>query len=131
MTSKVAAEDTQRLDKWLWAARLFKTRALAAEAIHGGKVSVNDATAKPARMLKRGDALSVVLADGVRDISVLGFNAQRRPAAEARLLYVESEKSIAAREAAAELRKLAPAPGADRHGRPTKRDRRQIHRFTE
>ncbi len=118
-----------RLDKWLWAARFYKTRSLATDAVDGGKVKLNGGTAKPAKDVKPGDRLQLRCGDEDWEIVVTGQNEQRRPAAEARLLYRETPESAARRVLAAELRKLAPLPGADQKGRPTKRDRRQLGRL--
>jgi ribosome-associated heat shock protein Hsp15 len=118
-----------RLDKWLWAARFFKTRSQAAEAAEGGKVKLNGAFAKPAKELKPGDRLHIRAEVEAWEVEVLGFNAQRRPAAEARLLYRETPESMKKRAEAAELRRLSPLPQADAKGRPTKRDRRQLNRL--
>ncbi|HSM21939.1 MAG TPA: RNA-binding S4 domain-containing protein [Rubrivivax sp.] len=116
-----------RLDKWLWAARFFKTRALAAEEADRGRVSVNGAAAKPARELHVGDR--IVLRQGAveRCVDVLGLSLVRGPAPVAQALYRETADSIAAREAAAQQRRLAPEPALDlTEGRPTKRDRRKL-----
>ena len=118
-----------RIDKWLWAARFYKTRSQAAAAVDGGKVKLNGAAAKPARELKPGDRLHIRTEGEDWEVDVLGFNAQRRPAAEARLLYAETPESAEKRALAAELRRLAPLPQADTKGRPTKRDRRQLARL--
>ncbi len=118
-----------RLDKWLWAARFFKTRSQAAAAADGGKVKQNGAAAKPAKELKPGDRLLIRTGDEDWEVEVQGFNAQRRPAAEARLLYRETPESMKQRAEAAELRRLVPLPQADAKGRPTKRDRRQLNRL--
>jgi ribosome-associated heat shock protein Hsp15 len=118
---------TLRLDKWLWAARLFKTRALAAEAAGLGRVDVNGQTVKPARDLRPGDTLT--LRDGPmrREFRVLGLSAMRGPAPVAQALYTETAESIAAREALAERRRQGVEPADSlAHGRPTKRDRRQL-----
>lgn len=120
-----------RLDKWLWAARFFKTRGLAGTAIDGGKVKVNGANAKPAKTLKLGDRLQIHVGDQNFDIEVLALNDQRRPAPEARLLYAETAESVAERARQAELKKLAPMLPGDRKGRPTKRDRRKLESFRE
>jgi ribosome-associated heat shock protein Hsp15 len=120
-----------RLDKWLWAARFYKTRSLATDAVDGGKVKLNGATVKPAREIKVGDRLALRVGEEIWEVIVQGLNEQRRPAPEARLLYQETEESARNRAQAAELRKLAPAPAPDQKGRPTKRDRRQLIRFRE
>lgn len=118
-------ESRVRLDKWLWAARFYKTRALAAEEADRGRVTVNGAAAKPAREVKPGDR--IVLRQGVveRSVDVLGLSSVRGPAPVAQALYRETPDSIAARERAAAARKLEPAMAIE-HGRPTKRDRRQL-----
>jgi len=116
-----------RLDKWLWAARLFKTRALAAEEADRGRVRVNELVAKPARELRLGDM--VVLRQGVveRVVEVVALSTVRGPASVAQALYRETLESIAARERAAEARRLRPEPAeAIEQGRPTKRDRRRL-----
>lgn len=118
-----------RLDKWLWAARFYKTRSIATDAVDGGKVKLNGAAVKPAKEVKPGDRLLVRSGDQDWEVIVLGLNEQRRPAAEARLLYQETPESAQQRARAAELRRLAPIPQPDQKGRPTKRDRRQLLRF--
>lgn len=119
-----------RLDKWLWAARFYKTRSLAAREIGTGRVEVNDQPAKPAREIVPGDMVSVRKGDTTFHVRVLGLSSVRGPAPVARQLYEETPDSVAAREAAAELRRLAPEPGRTiREGRPTKRDRREMERF--
>ncbi len=123
------APPSLRIDKWLWAARFFKTRTLAAEAIDGGKVQWQGQRAKPAREVKIGDTLDIVVGDQHWSVIVRGLNAQRRPAPEAKLLYEETAESLARRTAALEQRKLAPSPGAGLKGRPTKRDARRIRGF--
>jgi ribosome-associated heat shock protein Hsp15 len=118
--------DKVRLDKWLWAARLFKTRSAAAEAIGGGKVQVNGERAKPAKLIHPGDDLRVRKGPFEMQVKVLALSERRGPAPVAAALYVESEASKAARAAvAAELRDL-PKPLPQRRGRPTKRDRRRL-----
>jgi len=116
----------QRLDKWLWAARFFKTRTLAATAIEGGKVHWQGQHAKSGREVRPGDRLDIVNEQGQWTVIVRGLNAQRRPAAEARLLYEETDESQARRARAQEERRLAPMPGADLKGRPTKRQGRRL-----
>ena len=118
-----------RLDKWLWAARFFKTRTLATEAINGGKVQVNGARFKAAREIKIGERLEIANSEVRWEVTVLALSDKRGPAPEARLLYEESSESIKAREDQRANRKLQVDPAADLHGRPTKRDRRQLNRY--
>jgi ribosome-associated heat shock protein Hsp15 len=118
-----------RLDKWLWAARLFKTRSLASDAVAGGRVKLNGASVKPAKEVRIGDRLSLHCGDDERELFVAGLAEQRRPAPEAQLLYQETDESRQRRALAAELRKLAPTPAAEQKGRPSKRDRRQVDRL--
>ena len=120
-----------RLDKWLWAARFYKTRSLASDAVDGGKVKLNGAATKPAKDVKLGDRLQIRAGEQDWEVIVQGLNEQRRPAAEAQLLYQETPVSVQERTRAAELRKIAPAPVADHKGRPTKRDRRDLNRFRD
>jgi ribosome-associated heat shock protein Hsp15 len=116
-----------RLDKWLWAARFCKTRALATDEIGKGRVRVNEQVVKPARELKVGDLVELRQGAVLRTVVVRGLSAVRGPAPVAQALYEETPASIAAREAAAERRRLAPEPAAAiDQGRPTKRDRRQL-----
>jgi ribosome-associated heat shock protein Hsp15 len=119
--------DRLRLDKWLWVARLYKTRALAAEEVDLGRVSVNGQPAKPGRDMKVGDTLTLRQGPVQRELRVLGLSAMRGPAPVAQALYAETAESMAAREAAAARRRMGVEP-ADTlsHGRPTKRDRRQL-----
>lgn len=118
-----------RIDKWLWAARFFKTRSLASDAVGGGKVRLNGAAAKPAREVRAGDRLEIHNGDTRWEVVVQALSDKRGPAPEARLLYAETPESVAAREAEQLRRKVEHEPAADLHGRPTKRDRRQIDRF--
>jgi ribosome-associated heat shock protein Hsp15 len=118
--------DRVRLDKWLWAARFFKTRRLAVEAIQGGKVRIGDAPAKPAKDVRAGDRLTITSGQTTWTVDVLGVNEHRRPASEAQLLYEETPESRELRERRASERRAAPPLGADLPGRPSKRDRRQI-----
>ena len=120
---------SQRIDKWLWAARFFKTRALAVEAINGGHVHVNDERVKPARNVRPGDTIRITKGFETWVVTVKGVNEQRRPAPEARLLYEESDYHREQREAVIEERRL--------HGvnikvrKPDKRQRRLIDQFKQ
>jgi ribosome-associated heat shock protein Hsp15 len=116
-----------RIDKWLWAARFFKTRGLAAEAIEAGRVSVNGERAKPAKAVKAGDLLAIRRPPYEHAVKVLGVCERRGPAEEARKLYEETPESRARREAVAAEMKALPPPVFK--GRPTKRDRRTLERF--
>ena len=116
-----------RLDKWLWAARFFKTRALAVDEINLGRVRVSGQPVKPARDVKVGDVLNIRTGQMTREVEVKGLSNQRGPAPQAQALYAETPASITAREAAAEARRLAPEPAATiEQGRPTKQDRRRL-----
>lgn len=116
-----------RLDKWLWAARFYKTRALAAEEIDRGRVSVNDTPAKPGRELRVGDRVALRQGPVQRVVDVLGLSQVRGPAPVAQALYRETPESTAARERAAEARRQGVEPAAAlEQGRPTKRDRRKL-----
>lgn len=119
-----------RIDKWLWAARFFKTRSLATDAVGGGKVRLNEQPTKPAREVKVGDHLDVFNGETRWQVVVRALSEKRGPASEARQLYEETAESIAAREAEQARRKFEHEPAADIHGRPTKRDRRQLGRFS-
>lgn len=121
--------ESMRIDKWLWCARFYKTRSLAAEEIGKGRVTINGQAIKAAREVRPGD--TVVLRQGQvpRTVVVRGLSNMRGPAPVAQQLYEETAESIAAREKAQELRRLAPEPAAAlQEGRPTKRDRRDIER---
>lgn len=122
-----APHERLRLDKWLWAARFFKTRALAVEAIEKHRVRINGAHTKPAREVRAGDELEIAQGPVLRTVTVLGISAMRGPAPQAALLYSETEASVALRLAQAERRRLAPEPAlALTQGRPTKRQRRDM-----
>jgi ribosome-associated heat shock protein Hsp15 len=125
--------ETVRLDKWLWTARFFKTRKLAADAISGGKVHVNNQRAKPGKEIKPGSLLSISK-DGLRwDITIIALSKQRRPASEAVLLYEETADSLAKRQQQIiqqrEQRELFDFSGQDH--KPNKKERRLIHRFKQ
>lgn len=116
-----------RLDKWLWAARFFKTRSLAAEEIGKGRVSANGQVAKASREVRPGDTLTFRQGTVSRTIVVLGVSALRGPAPVAQALYAETPESVAARDAAVKERRLSPEPAAAiEAGRPTKKNRRQL-----
>jgi ribosome-associated heat shock protein Hsp15 len=121
-----------RMDKWLWAARFFKTRSLAVEAIEGGKILVGGERVKPAKLVQAGDVVSVRLGPYEHVVSVRGVSERRGPASVAATLYEETEPSRAAREKLAEQLRMAPAAFVfEDKGRPTKRDRRELDRFRE
>lgn len=129
--SQDGSAESMRLDKWLWAARFFKTRKLAVEAITGGKVHLNGKRAKPGREIRPGSKLEIHKGSFEWDITVQIIPKQRRPASESIHFYTETEESSKRRELLAEeqRRLRTGAPHAEK-GRPTKRDRRQIGRFT-
>ena len=119
-----------RLDKWLWAARFFKTRSLAQQAIGAGRVKLNEARVKSSHELKAGDALAIRVGDFEWQIVVSALSDKRGPAEEARKLYQETEASRAERERRMDLRRWGAEPARDLKGRPTKRDRRKLLNFT-
>jgi ribosome-associated heat shock protein Hsp15 len=124
------AEDGRvRIDKWLWAARFFKTRSLAAEAIAGGKVQVNGERVKRAKPLQLGDEVRIRLGPYEHQVVVRELSDRRGPAPQAAALYEEKESSRAAREALAFQLKSVHAIFAPERGRPTKKDRREINRL--
>ncbi|MEX2152099.1 MAG: RNA-binding S4 domain-containing protein [Gemmatimonadaceae bacterium] len=118
-----------RLDKWLWAARFFKTRSLASSEIEGGHVELNGERAKPAKQVKVGDELRIRLNQTTHVMHVRALSERRGPAVEARLLYEETGESRRERERLAEQRRLAPTPAYEEGGRPTKRDRRDMSKI--
>jgi len=124
-------DDRVRLDRWLWAARFFKTRALAAAAVAGGKVQVNGTRAKPAKQLQVGDGVRVRVGPYEWLVNVRALSERRGPPKVAQTLYEESPEGRAARERLAELHKIAPAPTYQGKGRPTKKERREIERLEE
>jgi len=117
-----------RVDKWLWAARFFKTRSLAADAVDGGHIEVNGERAKPAKHVKPGDELRIRLNQLTHVVRVRALSERRGPATEARSLYEETDESRGERERLIEQRRLAPTPAYESGGRPTKRDRRDLSR---
>lgn len=122
-------DESIRLDKWLWAARFFKTRPLATAAVSGGKVHLNGNRVKPGKAVTTGDKLKIRQGDRTFKVSILDINDKRRPAREARLLYEESESSIAARERLTEIQRLASMSPQSPERRPTKQERGKIIRF--
>ena len=121
-----------RIDKWLWAARFFKTRSLAVDAMEGGKVEVNGDRAKPAKLIQAGDEVRIRLGPYEHIVAVRGVSERRGPATVAATLYEETPASRATREKLAEQLRLAPPAFVfEEKGRPTKRDRRDIERFRD
>lgn len=119
-----------RLDKWLWAARFFKTRSLATQAIENGRVKLNGQRTKPARDVRPGDRLDIHIGDLDWAVTVRALSLQRGPAPVAQALFEEDPESHARRQQQVSERRQAASPAAALRGRPTKRDRRRIHRFT-
>jgi ribosome-associated heat shock protein Hsp15 len=119
-----------RLDKWLWAARFYKTRSLAQRAIAAGQVKLNDERVKPAHEVKAGDFVFLNKETLSWNVLVRALSEKRGPAEQARKLYEETEASRAERERRADLRRFGAEPAAELKGRPTKRDRRTIEKFT-
>jgi ribosome-associated heat shock protein Hsp15 len=120
-----------RLDKWLWAARFYKTRSLAQQAIAAGRVKLDDARVKSSREIKPGNSLAIRVGDFEWQITVKALSDKRGPAEQARKLYQESEASRAERERRKDLRRWGAEPASTLKGRPTKRDRRTLERFTQ
>ena len=120
-----------RIDKWLWAARVFKTRAQAADAVKGGRVHVNGAATKPSREIRAGDVLEVTKGDVRLTLEVRALAERRGPASEAARLFEETAESRAVRETRAAERRATRAAEPDYGGRPTKRDRRRRVRATK
>lgn len=124
--------DKVRIDKWLWAARFFKTRSAATDAVDGGKVEINGETAKPAKLVKVGDEVQVRLAPFDHVLVVRGLAERRGSPAAAQALYEELPASVAARERLREQLRMAPAAFIyEEKGRPTKKDRRELQRFID
>ncbi|TMK26562.1 MAG: RNA-binding S4 domain-containing protein [Actinobacteria bacterium] len=115
-----------RVDKWLWAARFFRTRRAAAEAVLGGRVHVNAVRVKPSKTLRVGDTVAMTIGAVKRTVEVGALTDKRGPAAVAAGLYTETPESVSAREQAALERRLSRPPGADLGARPTKLDRRRL-----
>jgi ribosome-associated heat shock protein Hsp15 len=123
--------DNVRIDKWLWAARFFKTRSLATDAVDTGRVRLDGERIKPARTVKIDDKLLIDNGAEIWEVIVLGISDQRGPAPVARLLYEETSASVSKRENDQEARKLYREPGTTIKGRPTKRDRRALSKASE
>lgn len=115
-----------RIDKWLWAARFYKTRSIASSEVDGGHVDLNGDRAKPSKALKVGDELRIRVHHDTFVIHVRVLSDHRGPAAQAQRLYEETAESRAERERLREMRRLAPTPAYEEGGRPTKRDRRDM-----
>jgi len=120
----------RRLDKWLWAARFFKTRSLAQQAVAGGRVQLNGERTKPAHEVKAGDTVVVRVGDWRWEVKVIALSDKRGPAEEARKLYDETQASRAERERRNDLQRWGAEPAAALKGRPTKRDRRRLEDLT-
>ena len=120
-----------RIDKWLWAARFYKTRGLAATAVKGGKVRVNGSRSKPSRTVKPGDSLHIDRGELAFDITIEAISDRRGPAKQAVLLYSESEASIAKRHAMAESKRIERKAATDYGGRPDKKGRRNLRKLRE
>ena len=124
--------DSLRLDKWLWAARFYKTRKLAAEAVAGGKIHLNGQRTKPGKEVKIGSKLMISKDHYTWDIAITGINSQRRPAKEAVLLYEETAESLTKRQQqVAQQREERAMYNQSQDHRPNKKQRRQIHRFKQ
>jgi ribosome-associated heat shock protein Hsp15 len=128
MTGEASA-DSQRLDKWLWHVRFYKTRSLATAAIQGGKAHLNGERVKPAHRLRIGDLVSLALQGIVAEFEVLGMPSRRGPATEAQLQYAETPQSVQRRMQLREQQRLAQASRPRPEGRPDKRDRRRLMRL--
>lgn len=123
------ADSSIRIDKWLWAARFFKTRSLATDAVDGGRVRLNGERIKPARSVKIGDVLVIDNGSTEWEVLVEALSDKRGSASVAQTLYTETEQSIVERQKKAEQRKFFREPGEAIKGRPTKRDRRMLDKF--
>ena len=119
-----------RLDKWLWAARFFKTRSLAQQAIVAARVKLGGERVKPAHAVKAGDLVAVRIGELEWQLEIKALSDRRGPAEQARKLYEETPASRAERERRIDLRRLGPEPAAGLKGRPTKRDRRQLEQLS-
>jgi ribosome-associated heat shock protein Hsp15 len=118
--------ESVRIDKWVWAARFFKTRSAATDAVLGGRVHVNGTRVKPSKEVRTGDMVELTMGPVKRMVEVIGIRDKRGPASVAATLYAETPESISAREKSALERRAARPPGADLGARPTKLDRRRL-----
>ena len=126
-TSDTSCSESMRIDKWLWCARFYKTRAIAVEAINKGHVRVNQASAKPGKEVRAGDTVELQQGNIPKTVVIATMARTRGPSPVAQTLYTETAESIAQRATLAEQRRLAPEPAnALKDGRPTKRDRREL-----
>ena len=121
--------DSVRIDKWLWAARFYKTRSLASDAVHAGHVQINAQRVKAAKGVHAGDRIEIVIGELSRTVIVRGLAERRGSAEQAATLYEETAESVQAREHARDVRRFSTALESDLKGRPTKRDRRALDRF--
>ena len=124
-----APPDDTRIDKWLWAARFFKTRSQATAAVTGGKVEINGDTAKPSKTVKVGDRIKLRLGPTEYRLTITGIGERRGSASVAQTLYEESPESLAERQRIATERRFASAPSYEEKGRPSKKDRRDLDRW--
>lgn len=132
IASQTEQGDRVRLDKWLWAARFFRTRSLSSDEIAKGRVTVNGLAAKPGREVRAGDLIEVRTGPVQRTVTVRAVSTIRGPASAATHLYIETPESVEARLEAAEMRRVAPEPALTlTEGRPSKRDRRTMDRWRE
>lgn len=129
ITVRTQPLEKMRIDKWLWCARFYKTRSLAAQAVENGKVRLDTQRIKPAREVGTGSRLTIEAGEYVWEIEIMGLSASRGPATVAQTLYRESESSRLRREQQRQAHALERDPAAQRKGRPSKHDRRQIRRF--
>jgi len=129
MKTPVETQDKVRLDKWLWAARFYKTRGLASRAISGGKVHLNQQRIKPSKIINLDQEVSISIGQQQRTVIIKLISNQRGPAPIAQQLYIETEDSIQERQQQQEKRRLDPCIDPAAHKRPNKKQRRQIHRF--
>ena len=127
----VVGDPSVRVDKWLWAARFFKTRSLASTAVKGGKIKVNGHNAKPSTSVRAGQRLSVSKGDVLFEVDVQDVSDKRGPASDAQALYLETPASVEHRQAQAEERRAARMSMPRAIGRPDKKQRRQLRRFKE